>query len=426
MHAAKLAHLRAGHRSVRSLMHHARFTSGSASSKFAKFDWEDPLNLESLLTEEEIAIQDMARDYCQEKLMPRVLEGYRTETLDTSILKEMGSLGLLGATIQGYGCAGASSVAYGLIAREIERVDSGYRSTSSVQSSLVMHPIHAFGTDAQKDKWLPALAKGELIGCFGLTEPNHGSDPGSMETTAEEASGGGGFVLNGAKTWISNAPVADVFVIWARCKWDNKVRGFVVEKGSEGLSAPAIKNKLALRASLTGSVFLDNVKVSQEALLPGTKNLGSAFSCLNNARYGISWGVLGALEDCISRTRAYALERHQFGRPLASFQLIQKKLVDAQTEVTTGLLASLQVGRLKDAGKVAPEMISLVKRNNCGKALEHARRVLDILGGNACADEYHVGRHVANLQVTNTYEGTQDIHALILGKAMTGIQAFAN
>ncbi|EPQ55136.1 acyl-CoA dehydrogenase NM domain-like protein, partial [Gloeophyllum trabeum ATCC 11539] len=344
--------------------------------------------------------------------------------LDTSILPEMGSLGLLGPTIQGYGCAGVSSVAYGLIAREIERVDSGYRSTASVQSSLVMHPIYAFGSEAQKEKYLPALGKGELIGCFGLTEPNHGSDPAGMETTAEEAPGQGGFILRGSKTWISNAPVADLFVIWARCKWDQKVRGFLVEKGTPGLSAPAIKNKLALRASLTGSVFLDSVKVSQEALLPGSRGLGSPFSCLNNARYGISWGVMGALEDCIARAREYALERHQFGRPLASFQLVQKKLVDAQTEVTTGLLASLQVGRLKDAGKVAPEMISLVKRNNCGKALQHARVVMDILGGNACADEYHIGRHVANLQVTNTYE--DDIHTLILGKAMTGIQAFAN
>jgi len=336
----------------------------------------------------------------------------------------MGKLGFLGPTIQGYGCAGVSSVAYGLIAREIERVDSGYRSTSSVQSSLVMHPINEFGTDAQKEKYLPRLAKGELIGCFGLTEPNHGSDPAGMETTAQEVNGG--FVLNGAKTWISNAPVADVFVVWARCKWDDKIRGFIIEKGSKGLSAPAIKHKLALRCSLTGSIFLDSVKVGHDALLPHGKGLGAPFSCLNNARFGISWGAIGALEDCISRTRAYALERYQFQRPLASFQLVQKKLVDAQTEATLGLHASLQVGRLKDAGKLAPEMISMVKRNNCGKALEHARKVLDILGGNACSDEYHVGRHVANLQVVNTYEGTYDIHTLILGKAMTGIQAFAN
>ncbi|CCM02942.1 uncharacterized protein FIBRA_05057 [Fibroporia radiculosa] len=354
----------------------------------------------------------------------------------------MGQMGFLGPTIQGYGCAGVSSVAYGLIAREVERVDSGYRSTSSVQSSLVMHPINEYGSDAQKEKYLPRLAKGEIIGCFGLTEPNHGSDPAGMETVAEEVDGG--FVLNGAKTWITNAPVADLFVIWARCKWDNKVRGFLLEKGMKGLSAPAIKHKLALRCSLTGTIFMDSVAVGHDAVLPKAQGLGAPFGCLNNARrvvtlnvplrtfliricrYGISWGSMGALEDCIHRTRTYALERHQFNRPLASFQLVQKKLVDAQTEAVLGLHASLQVGRLKDEGKLAPEMISMVKRNNCGKALEHARRVLDILGGNACSDEYHVGRHVANLQVVNTYEGTYDIHTLILGKAITGIQAFAN
>lgn len=336
----------------------------------------------------------------------------------------MGELGLLGPTIMGYGCAGASNVAYGLVAREIERVDSGYRSTASVQSSLVMHPINEFGTDAQKEKYLPRLAKGELVGAFGLTEPGHGSDPAGMETAANEVDGG--FSISGSKTWISNAPVADLFVVWARCKWDGKIRGFLLDKGLKGLSAPAIKNKLALRASLTGSIFMDSVQVSHDALLPKTIGLGSAFSCLNSARYGISWGVMGALEDCVHRTRAYALERHQFSRPLASFQLVQKKLVDAQSEVALGLLASLQVGRLKDQGKLAPEMVSLVKKNNCGKALHHARVVLDILGGNACSDEYHVGRHVANLQVTNTYEGTNDIHALILGKAITGIPAFNN
>lgn len=380
--------------------------------------------MESLLTEEEIAIRDTAREYCQENLMPRVLEGWRTEEFNHDILPEMGKLGLLGPTIQGYGCAGASNVAYGLIAREIERVDSGYRSTASVQSSLVMHPINEFGTEAQKEKYLPRLAKGELIGAFGLTEPNHGSDPAGMETTAEEVDGG--FVLNGSKTWISNAPVADVFIVWARCKWDSRVRGFILDKGLKGLTAPAIKNKVALRVSLTGSIFMDSVRVSHDALLPKSKGLGSPFSCLNSARYGISWGVMGALEDSIERTRSYALERQQFNRPLASFQLVQKKLVDAQTEVALGLQASLQVGRLKDQGKIAPEMISMIKRNNCGKALQHSRVVLDILGGNACADEYHVGRHVANLQVTNTYEGTNDIHTLILGKAMTDIPAFAN
>ncbi|KIL68774.1 hypothetical protein M378DRAFT_157902 [Amanita muscaria Koide BX008] len=356
--------------------------------------------------------------------MPRVLQGWRTEECDHSVLPEMGKLGLLGPTISGYGCAGVSTVAYGLVAREIERVDSGYRSTASVQSSLVMHPINEFGSEAQKEKYLPRLAKGEIVGAFGLTEPNHGSDPASMETTAEEVDGG--YVLKGSKTWITNAPVADIFVVWAKCKWDGKIRGFILEKGMKGLSAPAIKNKLALRVSITGSIFMDSVRVPHDALLPKSKGLGSPFSCLNSARYGISWGVMGSLEDCIHRTREYALERHQFGRPLASFQLVQKKLVDAQTEVALGLQATLQVGRLKDQGKAVPEMISLVKRNNCGKALQHARIVLDILGGNACADEYHVGRHVANLQVTNTYEGTNDIHALILGKAMTGIAAFAN
>lgn len=393
-------------------------------SKFAKYHWEDPLNLESQLTDEEIAIRDTARQYCQENLMPRVLKGWRTEEFDHDILPEMGKLGLLGPTITGFGCAGVSNVAYGLIAREIERVDSGYRSTASVQSSLVMHPINEFGTEAQKEKYLPLLAKGELIGAFGLTEPNHGSDPAGMETTAEEVDGG--FILNGSKTWITNAPVADVFIVWANCKWDNRIRGFILDKGLKGLTAPAIKNKVALRASLTGSIFMDSVRVSGDALLPKSKGLGSAFSCLNSARYGISWGVMGALEDCIERTRAYALERHQFNRPLASFQLVQKKLVDAQIEVALGLLASLQVGRLKDEGKLAPEMVSMIKKNNCGKALQHSRVVLDILGGNAAADEYHVGRHVANLQVTNTYEGTNDIHTLILGKAMTDIPAFAN
>ncbi|KAG8767451.1 hypothetical protein FS842_003953, partial [Serendipita sp. 407] len=296
----------------------------------------------------------------------------------------MGSLGLLGATIKGYDCAGVSSVAYGLIAREVERVDSGYRSTMSVQSSLVMHPINAFGTQDQKEKYIPRLAKGELVGCFGLTEPNNGSDPASMETTAKED--GNEYILNGSKTWITNAPVADLFVVWARCQWDGKIRGFLLEKGMEGLTAPAIKNKLALRASLTGSIFMDNVKVPSTSLLPGGSGLGAPFSCLNNARYGISWGVMGALEDSLERARSYALERKQFKKPIASFQLIQKKLADAHTEIALGLGASLQVGRLKDQGIWAPEMVSLVKRNNCGKALMHSRILLDILGGNACSD----------------------------------------
>lgn len=393
-------------------------------SKFVSFNWEDPLNLESLLTEEELAVQKTAHDFCQENLMPKVLEGWRTEQFNHDILPGMGKLGLLGPTIQGYGCAGVSHVAYGLIARELERVDSGYRSTASVQSSLVMHPIYEFGSEAQKEKYLPRLAKGELIGAFGLTEPNHGSDPASMQTTAEEVDGG--FILNGSKAWISNAPVADIFVIWAKCKWDSKVRGFLVEKGTKGLSAPALKNKISLRVSLTGSIAMDSVRVSHDGLLPETKGLGSAFSCLNSARYGISWGVMGALEECLHRARQYALERHQFNRPLASFQLVQKKLAEAHTEIALGLLASLQVGRLKEKGALAPEMVSMVKKNNCGKALQHARILLDILGGNAAADEYHIARHAANLQITNTYEGTNDIHALILGKAITGIPAFAN
>ncbi|KAH7911309.1 acyl-CoA dehydrogenase domain-containing protein [Hygrophoropsis aurantiaca] len=401
-----------------------RVVTARLASTYAKYNPEDPLNLDSLLTEDEIAIRDTARDYCQEFLAPRVLDAWRTEQFGDLVLPEMGKLGLLGPTIHGYGCAGVSNVAYGLVAREIERVDSGYRSMASVQSSLVMHPINEFGTDAQKEKYLPRLATGELVGCFGLTEPNHGSDPSGMETTAEETDGG--FILNGSKTWISNAPAADVFIVWARCKWDGKVRGFILEKGMKGLSAPPIKHKVALRVSLTGSIFMDSVRVSHDGLLPKAVGLSAAFSCLNSARYGISWGVMGALEDCVSKTLSYALERKQFKRPLASFQLVQKKLVDAQTEAALGLQASLQVGRLKDRGELAPEMVSMVKRNNCGKALEHARIVLDILGGNASSDEYHVGRHVANLQVTNTYEGTYDIHGLILGKAMTGIQAFVN
>ncbi|ORX37729.1 acyl-CoA dehydrogenase/oxidase [Kockovaella imperatae] len=382
--------------------------------------------MKSLLTEEELAIHETAKDYCQSKLLPRVIEAYRTENFDPNILREMGELGLLGATIQGYGCAGVSSVAYGLIAREVERVDSGYRSAMSVQSSLVMHPINAFGSEEQKEKYLPKLATGQLIGCFGLTEPNHGSDPSSMETTATKTADG--WTLNGSKTWISNAPVADLFVIWAREVIDGqkgKVRGFLAEKGTPGLSAPAIKNKLALRASITGSVFMEDVKLPADALLPKSGGLGSPFSCLNNARYGISWGVMGALEDCIARSRDYALERKQFGKPIASFQLVQKKLADALTATTVGLLGSLQLGRLKDSGKWAPDMVSMMKRNNTSMALQHSRILLDILGGNACADEYHLGRHVANLQVTATYEGTHDIHTLILGKSITGIAAFS-
>ncbi|KAL4071287.1 acyl-CoA dehydrogenase NM domain-like protein [Scleroderma yunnanense] len=413
-----------GARQLLPLRGRAAFATTRPRSDYAQYIPRDPLNFDSLLSEEETAIRDTARAYCQEHLLPRVLEGWRTEQFNHDILPEMGRLGFLGPTIQGYGCASVSYVAYGLIAREIERVDSGYRSTASVQSSLVMHPIYEFGTEAQKERYLPRLATGELIGCFGLTEPNHGSDPAGMETIAEETDGG--FVLKGAKTWITNAPVADIFIVWARCKWDGKIRGFILEKGLRRLEAPVIKNKVALRVSATGSIFMDSVKAPHDSLLPKGQGLSAPFSCLNNARYGISWGAMGALEDCVDRTLAYALDRKQFKRPLASFQLVQKKLVDAQTEVTLGLLASLQVGRLKDMGKAAPEMISMVKRNNCGKALQHARVVLDILGGNASSDEYHIGRHVANLQVVNTYEGTHDVHSLILGRAMTGIQAFAN
>ncbi|CAD6570303.1 MAG: hypothetical protein CYPHOPRED_003880 [Cyphobasidiales sp. Tagirdzhanova-0007] len=396
-----------------------------SSGGFVTYDWKDALRVEStLLTEEEVAIKDTARDYCQQNLMPRVIEAYRNEDFDPKVLSEMGNLGLLGATINGYGCAGVSSVAYGLIAREVERVDSGYRSAMSVQSSLVMYPIDAFGTEKQKEKYLPRLAKGELIGCFGLTEPGHGSDPSGMMTVAREAPSGGGFVLSGSKTWISNSPVADVFMIWAKCAWDQKIRGFILEKGMKGLTAPPIKNKLALRASITGSIYMEEVEVPKDNMLEKVSGLKGPFSCLNNARYGISFGVLGALEDCIERARDYALNRQQFNVPLASFQLIQKKLADAHMEATLGLVAAVQLGRLKDAGTWAPEMVSLLKRNNCGKALEHARIVLDILGGNGIVDEYHVGRHAANLHVANTYEGTHDIHALILGKAITGIQAF--
>ncbi|KIY44497.1 glutaryl-CoA dehydrogenase [Fistulina hepatica ATCC 64428] len=395
---------------ARVVVNGTRFASTGSAGKI-QYDWKDPLNLESLLTDEEVAVRDTAREYCQERLLPQY---------DPDILPEMGRLGLLGSTIQGYGCAGVSYVAYGLISREIERIDSGYRSTASVQSSLVMHPINEFGTEEQKLKYLPALAKGEIVGAFGLTEPNHGSDPAGMETTAEEVDGG--YIINGSKSWISNAPIADLLLIWARCKWDNRVRGFLLDKGLEGLSTEKISNKLALRASVTGSIFMDSVHVAKDALLPGTRGLGSAFSCLNSARFGISWGVMGSLEDCLHRARDYAMERAQFGRPLASFQLVQKKLVDAHTEISLGLHASLQIGRLRDQGLATPEMISFVKRNNCGKALQHARILLDILGGNAAADEWVL----CHYSVTNTYEGTHDIHTLILGKAITGHSAFTN
>ncbi|KAI9268064.1 glutaryl-CoA dehydrogenase [Phascolomyces articulosus] len=395
-----------------------------AGSTFAKYNWQDPLNLDKLLTDEERMVRDAARDYCQEKLLPRVTEGYRNEVFDRDIMSEMGELGFLGSTIDGYGCAGVSSVSYGLTAREVERVDSGYRSAMSVQSSLVMHPINAYGTDAQKEKYLPELAKGNIVGCFGLTEPNAGSDPASMETTAKKVNGH--YVLNGSKTWITNSPIADVFVVWAKNLEENgAIRGFILEKGMKGLEAPAIKGKFSLRASITGMIMMDNVEVPAENLLPGAKGLKGPFGCLNNARYGIAWGALGAAEACLDVAREYTLDRKQFGKPLASKQLIQKKMADAHTEIALGLQAALQVGRLKDSGELAPEMISMIKRNSCGKALAIARECRDMLGGNGISDEYHIIRHAANLEAVNTYEGTNDIHALILGKAITGIPAFA-
>ncbi|KAI8610848.1 acyl-CoA dehydrogenase [Chytriomyces sp. MP71] len=397
--------------------------TGKGPAKLAAFDWSDALNLNDSLTEEEIIVRDSARSYCQSKLLPRVIEANRKEIFHKEIMQEMGELGMLGATIDGYGCAGVSSVAYGLIAREVERIDSGYRSAMSVQSSLVMYPIYAYGTEAQREKYLPQLATGKLIGCFGLTEPNHGSDPAGMETFAKKQADGS-FIVNGAKTWITNSPIADVFVVWA--KLDGVIRGFILEKGMKGLTAPKIEGKFSLRASITGQIVMDDVHVPAENLLPNVQGLKGPFGCLNNARYGISWGALGAAEACVAQARQYALERHQFGGPLARNQLIQKKLADAVTEITLGLHASLQVGRLKDSTtpKLAPEMISLVKRNNCGKALAIAREMRDVLGGNGIQDEYHIIRHVMNLEAVNTYEGTHDVHALILGRGITGLQAF--
>ncbi|MBL8686675.1 MAG: acyl-CoA dehydrogenase [Alphaproteobacteria bacterium] len=386
------------------------------------FNWQDPLLLEEQLAEDEKLIQTTARQYAQEQLLPRVLESFRHEKFDPAIMREMGSFGLLGATIDGYGCAGVNYVSYGLIAREIERVDSGYRSAMSVQSSLVMHPIDAFGTEEQKKQYLPALASGEKIGCFGLTEPNHGSDPGSMSTRAKKS--GNGYIINGSKTWITNSPIADIFIVWAK---DDQgiIRGFILEKGMKGLSAPQIEGKMSLRCSITGQIVMDNVKVGAEHLLPEVTGLKGPFSCLNNARYGIAWGALGAAEACWHASRQYTLDRQQFGRPLAANQLIQLKLANMQTEIAIGLQACLQVGRLKDQNRASPEMISLIKRNSCGKALEITRMARDMHGGNGIADEYHVIRHLLNLEAVNTYEGTHDIHALILGRAQTGIQAFS-
>ena len=389
-----------------------------------KFDWADPLLLDAQLEEEERMIRDTARDYAQAQLAPRVIAAFDQETTDPEIFQEMGALGLLGPTVpETYGGSGASYVAYGLIAREVERVDSGYRSMMSVQSSLVMYPIQAFGSEAQKQKYLPQLASGAWIGCFGLTEPDAGSDPGGMRTRAVKIDGG--YRLGGSKTWISNAPIADVFIIWAKSDaHGGAIRGFVLEKGMAGLSAPKIEGKLSLRASITGMIQLDEVEVGDEALLPDVEGLKGPFSCLNRARYGISWGALGAAEFCFHAARQYGLDRHQFGRPLAATQLFQKKLADMETEIALGLQASLRVGRLMDAGQFAPEMISIVKRNNVGKALDIARAARDMHGGNGISGEYQVMRHLMNLETVNTYEGTHDVHALILGRAITGIAAF--
>jgi glutaryl-CoA dehydrogenase len=398
-------------------------TPATASKKrgWAKFTWEDPLLLDDLLTEDERMIRDAAREYCQKRLFPRVLEANRHERFDREIMNEFGEMGFLGATLEGYGCAGVSYVAYGLISREVERVDSGYRSAFSVQSSLVMYPIYAFGSEAQKEKFLPKLRTGEWVGCFGLTEPDAGSDPAGMRTRARAVNGG--FILNGSKTWISNSPIADVFVVWAKDD-AGEIRGYILEKGMAGLTAPKIEGKFSLRASVTGMIMMQDVFVPAENMLPNVKGLKGPFSCLNNARYGIAWGVMGAAEFCWHAARTYTLERKMFGRPLAATQLIQKKLADMQTEITLGLHGVLRLGRLFDEGRAAPEMISLLKRNNCGKALDIARMSRDMHGGNGIVDEYHVIRHVMNLETVNTYEGTHDIHALILGRAQTGIAAF--
>ena len=386
------------------------------------FDWQDPFQFSNMLTEEERMIRDTAHQYCQEKLMPRVLTANREERFDREIMNELGELGLLGATLpEKYGCSEVNYVCYGLVAREVERVDSGYRSAMSVQSSLVMHPIHEYGSEEQRQKYLPKLATGEWVGCFGLTEPDAGSDPAGMRTTAKKVDGG--YVLKGSKMWITNSPIADVFVVWA--KLDGEIRGFILEKGMKGLSAPKIDGKFSLRASITGEIVMDNVEVPESALLPNVTGLKGPFGCLNKARYGIAWGSLGAAEFCWHAARQYTLDRHQFNRPLAATQLIQKKLADMQTEISIGLLSCLQAGRLMDAGQLPPETISLIKRNSCGKALDIARIARDMHGGNGIADEYHVIRHVMNLEAVNTYEGTHDVHALILGRAQTGLQAFS-
>ena len=384
-------------------------------------NWQDPFLLDLQLTDEQRMVRDSARQYAQDKLQPRVQEAFRREDTDLKIFREMGALGLLGSTIDGYGCPGVDYISYGLVAREVERVDSGYRSMMSVQSSLVMYPIYAYGTEAQREKYLPKLATGEWIGCFGLTEPDHGSDPGSMVTRAKSVDGG--YSISGAKMWITNSPVADVFVVWAKTD-DGKIRGFVLEKGMKGLSAPKIEGKLALRASVTGEIVMDEVFVSEEQLLPNVHGLKGPFGCLNNARYGIAWGALGAAEACWHAARDYTMERKQFGRPLAANQLVQLKLADMQTEISLALQGCHRAGVLMDAGLIAPELISLIKRNSCGKSLAIARQARDMLGGNGISDEYPVMRHMVNLEVVNTYEGTHDVHALILGRTQTDIPAF--
>ena len=390
------------------------------------FQWQDPFLLNAQLNDDERAIVDAAHDFCQEKLQTRVLMAARHEKFDREIMNEFGSMGFLGSTIDGYGCAGLNYVSYGLVAREVERVDSGYRSAMSVQSSLVMFPIHEYGSEAQRQKYLPKLATGEWVGCFGLTEPNHGSDPASMITRAKPVDGG--FIMKGAKMWITNAPIADVFVVWAKLESEgdgqSAIRGFILEKGMKGLTAPKIEGKMSLRASITGEIVMDDVFVPEANMLPNVSGLKGPFGCLNKARYGIAWGALGAAEDCWHRARQYTLDRVQFGRPLAQNQLIQKKLADMQTEIALGFQGCLRVGRLMDEGQAVPEMISLIKRNSCGKALDVARMARDMHGGNGIHDEYHVIRHMINLETVNTYEGTHDVHALILGRAQTGLQAF--
>ncbi len=386
-----------------------------------KIDWQDPFLLEQQLTDEQRMVRDSARQYAQGKLAPRVRDAFRNEETDPNLFREMGEMGLLGSTIEGYGCPGVDYISYGLVAREVERVDSGYRSMLSVQSSLVMYPIYAYGSEAQREKYLPKLATGEWIGCFGLTEPDHGSDPGSMVTRAKTVDGG--YSLSGAKMWISNSPIADVFVVWAKTD-DGKIRGFILDKGMEGLSAPKIEGKLALRASITGEIVMDEVFVPEEQLMPNVEGLKGPFGCLNNARYGISWGALGAAEACWHTALDYVMERKQFGRPIAANQLIQLKLADMQTEISLGLQACHRAGTLMDAGQISPELISLIKRNSCGKSLNIARMARDMMGGNGISDEYPVMRHMVNLEVVNTYEGTHDIHALILGRTQTDIPAF--